>query len=419
MPSAEAGEAPTHDGPGRDFPLGDSRVHLPGPPPRRAARGPRSRVSRGARPRGCGPGGAARGVPRRPRVARSPGPLTPARRGGAAVSPLRGPPLRNRGRVAGAGSERRARRPCSSDSGATSCSAGPSGPSSPKSSPPSTSLRAAARAIERELFPGAAVGKRPRARHLAGRRRAARARERVSCRAPPEEGPRGRRRGPRAGAPSSPAERGLRKPRACPAPPARRIRELLAFLESLLEHVRALVPSPHGARRPAPRDRRTGSPSICRRPSTTTHLVETERPNAELPEERVGPLVPTAPTRGLHADRPAHDAPGGPRRDALLPPLPRAREGLLLEGLLRRRRPAPSRRTRSASPCTGCPLDEKISEMHAAAPRGRLDRRARPGLRRQPDVPRHGPPHLQRLHEGLHLPEAGAGQHPADRDGRR
>ncbi|MCK7468141.1 MAG: hypothetical protein MZU91_08485 [Desulfosudis oleivorans] len=30
----------------------------------------------------------------------------------------------------------------------------------------------------------------------------------------------------------------------------------------------------------------------------------------------------------------------------------------------------------------------------------------------------HGPPHLQRLHEGLHLPEAGPGQHPADRDRR-
>ena len=39
-------------------------------------------------------------------------------------------------------------------------------------------------------------------------------------------------------------------------------------------------------------------------------------------------------------------------------------------------------------------------------------------MRRQPDVPGHRPPHLQRLHEGLHLPEAGAGQHPADRDAR-
>ncbi len=37
---------------------------------------------------------------------------------------------------------------------------------------------------------------------------------------------------------------------------------------------------------------------------------------------------------------------------------------------------------------------------------------------RQSDVPRHRPPHLQRLHEGLHLPEAGAGEHPAGGDRR-
>ena len=49
---------------------------------------------------------------------------------------------------------------------------------------------------------------------------------------------------------------------------------------------------------------------------------------------------------------------------------------------------------------------------------GRSDRRARDRHRRQPDVPGHRPPHLQRLHEGLRLPEAGAGEHPAGRDRR-
>src|SRR4029077_15153554 len=44
---------------------------------------------------------------------------------------------------------------------------------------------------------------------------------------------------------------------------------------------------------------------------------------------------PPAP-RGLHPHRPAHVAPGGPGRNALLSPLPRAREGLLLEGAPRR-----------------------------------------------------------------------------------
>ncbi len=56
--------------------------------------------------------------------------------------------------------------------------------------------------------------------------------------------------------------------------------------------------------------------------------------------------------------------------------------------------------------------------MHVMRQRRRRPRRARPRLHRQPDVPRHRPPHLQRLHEGVRLPEAGAGEHPADRDAR-
>ena len=56
--------------------------------------------------------------------------------------------------------------------------------------------------------------------------------------------------------------------------------------------------------------------------------------------------------------------------------------------------------------------------MHTAAQARRRHRRAGDRHRRQPDVPGHRPPHLQRLHEVLHLPEAGAGQHPADRNRR-
>ena len=44
---------------------------------------------------------------------------------------------------------------------------------------------------------------------------------------------------------------------------------------------------------------------------------------------------------------------------------------------------------------------------------GRRDRFAGTGHDRQSDVCRHRPPHLQRLHEGLHFPEAGAGQYSA------
>ena len=44
------------------------------------------------------------------------------------------------------------------------------------------------------------------------------------------------------------------------------------------------------------------------------------------------------------------------------------------------------------------------------------DRRARDHRRRQSDVRGDRPPHLQRLHEVVHLPEAGAGRHPAGGD---
>ena len=64
----------------------------------------------------------------------------------------------------------------------------------------------------------------------------------------------------------------------------------------------------------------------------------------------------------------------------------------------------------------GCPLEEKISEMNLVKARGRHDRRAGHRDRRQSDVRGHRPPHLQRLHEVLHLPEAGAGRHSAGRD---
>ena len=69
-------------------------------------------------------------------------------------------------------------------------------------------------------------------------------------------------------------------------------------------------------------------------------------------------------------------------------------------------------------PLAGCPLDEKISEMHTVRKRGDAIGALAIVDHRQPDVPGHRPSHLQRLHEGLHLPEAGAGQHPADRNRR-
>ena len=64
----------------------------------------------------------------------------------------------------------------------------------------------------------------------------------------------------------------------------------------------------------------------------------------------------------------------------------------------------------------GCPLDEKISEMHTLRAAGQRARRLRHHRHRQSDDGGDRPSHLQRLHEGLHLPEAGPGRHPAGRD---
>ena len=66
----------------------------------------------------------------------------------------------------------------------------------------------------------------------------------------------------------------------------------------------------------------------------------------------------------------------------------------------------------------GCPLDEKISEMHTARKRGDAIGALAIVTVDNPMCPGHRAPHLQRLHESLHLPEAGAGEHPTGGDGR-
>ncbi len=128
------------------------------------------------------------------------------------------------------------------------------------------------------------------------------------------------------------------------------------------------------------------------------------------------PRRSAAPPRRLHADRRAHEAARRPERDPLLRAVPRARQGLVLERTARpdgedghqparhRARWLPARR-------------KDFRDAHAAEG-GRCDRRARARHARQPHVPGHRPSHLQRLHEIVHLPETGAGQHPADRDRR-
>ena len=74
------------------------------------------------------------------------------------------------------------------------------------------------------------------------------------------------------------------------------------------------------------------------------------------------------------------------------------------------------RKTVFGVPLAGCPLEEKISEFHMVKARG--EPLAALGIIAvdNPMVGGHRPPHLQRLHEVLHLPEAGPGRHPAGRD---
>ena len=74
---------------------------------------------------------------------------------------------------------------------------------------------------------------------------------------------------------------------------------------------------------------------------------------------------------------------------------------------------APFKKTVFGVPLAGCPLEERISEFQKLKSRRYRGRRAGDDHGGQPDGRSHRAPHLQRLHEILHLPEAGAGQHPA------
>ncbi len=149
------------------------------------------------------------------------------------------------------------------------------------------------------------------------------------------------------------------------------------------------------------------------------HLVETVHHDPALPELFVGPEHERRQREGFSlTDRRMRRA-RGRGRDRLLHLLPRPRQGRVLaracvdaktgrpqeEPARRRARRAARSRRRSAR-CTRCVRRGDIVAALALV------------MHRQPDVPRHRSPHLQRLHEGLHLPEAGAGQHPADRDAR-
>ena len=118
---------------------------------------------------------------------------------------------------------------------------------------------------------------------------------------------------------------------------------------------------------------------------------------------------------GFELTDPGHGSDRRARPGALLHQVPQPGQGQLLHRPARKRT-ARSRHSVFGVTLAGCPLEEKISEMNVVKQHGNSDRRAGHRHHRQPDVRRHRPPHLQRLHEVLHLPEAGAGRHPAGRN---
>ena len=197
----------------------------------------------------------------------------------------------------------------------------------------------------------------------------------------------------------------------------------------------ARAPKGSAARRPS-RSRSTRSRRGSRARRKDHHDPARRWPSLHVAEEPRLPAPRRAPPARAEAPRAlrrpraraprarrlrAHRSPRRPARgragDRLLPLLPRPRQGLVLEGPARqqdrRAEEEPARRRARRLPAR---REDQRDARHAS--RRRRARRARARLHRQPDVPRHRPPHLQRLHEGVRLPEAGAGQHPADRDAR-
>jgi hypothetical protein len=144
-------------------------------------------------------------------------------------------------------------------------------------------------------------------------------------------------------------------------------------------------------------------------------LVPTDRPNASLPEERVGPASHRRRRDGFELTdlRMSRREVLGQTHYCLL--CHEREKDSCSKGFFDDKTATFQKNPWVALP--GCPLDEKISRCISSAAKGTRSGRSRSSAWTT-RCARHRPPHLQRLHEGLHLPEAGASQHSADRDGR-
>ena len=144
------------------------------------------------------------------------------------------------------------------------------------------------------------------------------------------------------------------------------------------------------------------------------HLVHIVRPDPARPQVLTGPEAARRRRDGFALTDSRAGVRESAERDPLLRALPRARQGQLQQGDRRQagrggHQPAGHRPGRLPA------RREDLGDAPAAQAR-RRHRGPGAGDDRQPDVPGHRPSHLQRLHEGLHLPEAGSGRHPAGRD---
>ncbi len=193
--------------------------------------------------------------------------------------------------------------------------------------------------------------------------------------------------------------------------------ETRAFVRASLRLLEAW--SAAHASRPEARERVKGWVSFrFPHPLDYEHLVQIERPRAGAARADARPGEEPAPPRRLQADRHALHAARGAERDPLLRLCHERDKDSCSKGFATRTATV-ARPTRSASRWPAARSTRRSPRCTSLRKRRRRrSARWRIVMHRQPDVPGHRPPHLQRLHEGLHLPEAGAGQHPADRDRR-
>ena len=174
----------------------------------------------------------------------------------------------------------------------------------------------------------------------------------------------------------------------------------------------------HGRRPLALPRRRALQASAARRsdasgPPANRHLAGIFRSHA----------APHPPPRGLRPHRPGHEPRRRARRGELLHLVPRAGQGLVLEGTegegaspATTGDPVVFKKSPFGVPLAGCPLEERISEFHKLKSEGWAIGALAMIVVDNPTVLRDGPSHLQRLHEVVHLPAPGPGGHPAGGD---